>query len=170
VYWGEIERPDWIEVGSLDSQAVFQRHQWWRPVSALFLHADAGHVLSNGLNGILIFAAVTTTFRRWRGWLLVFLAGVLGNIASAAVHITEPYQSVGASTAVFGGVGLLVGRAIRIMMRVRGADRWRAMFVPFATGVTVLALYGVGGVHVDVVAHLMGFIAGLLIGVTVGAR
>ncbi len=99
----------------------------------------------------------------------MLLAGVIGNVASAAINYPGPYHSVGASTAVFAGVGLLAGRAIRRVARIRGAERWRAMFVPLGAGVSVLALYGAGGVHIDVVAHLTGFIAGLLIGFAVGA-
>lgn len=154
----------WIAAGTLDAQALFNQGEWWRPTTALFLHADAAHVISNALGGILIFTAVSGTFGRLRGWTSLVLAAVIGNIAVAAAHYPDPYRSVGASTAIFAGLGLLTGRAIRVGARARHPHRWRAIFVPFATGVTVLALHGAGGVQVDVGAHLAGFIAGLGLG------
>jgi rhomboid protease GluP len=164
IFWGEPTHPQWITVGELDPQAIFGRHEWWRPLTALFLHADAAHVLSNGLSGMFVFAAVTTAFGRARGWTLLAIAAIGGNIASAAVNHATDYHSIGASTAVFAAVGLLTGRAVRLLFHLPTAYRTRAMFVPFATGAVVLALYGVGGsAHIDVGAHLTGFVAGVMV-------
>jgi membrane associated rhomboid family serine protease len=162
--------PAWIDRGALDSQAVFERGQWWRVVTPLFLHANAAHVISNALSGLLVFSAVVSTLGRMRGWLLVALASALGNTAVAAVNFPGPYTSIGASTAIFAGVGLLAGRAIRIAWQSSHPHRWRAMFAPFAAGATVLALYGAGGQRVDVGAHLTGFVAGLVFGFIAGMR
>lgn len=164
VFWGETAHPDWVDAGALDSTAVFQRHEWWRPFTALFLHASGAHLASNALSGVFVFAAVMSTFGRVRGWLSLAVAAVAGNIAAVALNARAPYSSVGASTAVFAGVGLLTGRAARRMVALPRGYRWRAMFTPVAAGITVLALYGAGGVHVDVIAHLTGFISGLLVG------
>lgn len=163
-FWLETFHPGWVTHGELDSTAVFRHHEWWRPATALFLHADGGHVLSNGLNGILIFTAVVTTFGRLRGWLLVAAAAYVGNAASAAINLGSDYHSIGASTAVFAGVGLLSGRAMRLVARLPRNRRWRALFVPFATGITVLGLYGAGGVRIDVLAHATGFASGAVTG------
>lgn len=164
VYWGETAHPGWVDAGALDSTAMFQRHQWWRPFTALFLHANATHVASNALSGVFVFAAVMSTLGRARGWLALAIAAVAGNVAAVIVNVHTAYSSIGASTAVFAGVGILTGRAVRRMLTLPRGYRWRAMFTPLAAGVTVLALYGAGGVHVDVIAHLTGFIAGLLVG------
>ena len=162
--------PAWIDIGALRSQAVFAAGEWWRVFTALFLHADAAHVVSNALGGVLVFSAVVSTFGRVRGWLLVFLSGVIGNVVVAAINHPGAYSSVGASTAIFGAVGLLAGRSIRIAWRSDHPHRWRAMFGPFAAGVTVLALHGAGGQRVDVGAHLTGFMAGLGLGFATGPR
>ncbi|HUR56519.1 MAG TPA: rhomboid family intramembrane serine protease [Opitutaceae bacterium] len=158
----------WVDAGILDSAAVFDRGEWWRPATALFLHADAAHVISNALGGILLFTAVSSTFGRLRGWACLAVAAVLGNLAVAAAHTAEPYRSLGASTAIFAGLGMLTGRAIRVVAGTRHPHRWRAMFVPLAAGVTVLALHGAGGMRVDVGAHLAGFIAGVGLGFVAG--
>jgi membrane associated rhomboid family serine protease len=141
------------------------RGEWWRPFTALFLHGDASHLASNLLGGLLAFAAVASTFGRRRGWLLLALAAVAGNIAVALAHTGEAYRSLGASTAIFAAVGLLTGRAMGVVARHRRAHRWRAFFLPVATGLTVLGLQGAGDSgQVDVMAHVAGFIAGILFG------
>jgi rhomboid protease GluP len=168
IYWGEIAHPAWVRLGVLDSDAVFHHGEWWRVGTALFLHADAAHLISNGLSGIIVFSAVVATFGRWRGWLTLLVASLLGNVASAAINYSAPYRSLGASTAVFAAVGLLTGRAISLAAKSPArAHRWRAMFVPFAAGATVLALFGAGGVQIDVMAHLTGFLGGAFCGYVV---
>lgn len=162
--------PEWVDRGALDAQAVFNDHEWWRVVTALFLHADAAHVISNALSGLLVFSAVLSTLGRFRGWMLLLLSSILGNVAVAAVNFPAPYASVGASTAIFAGVGLLSGRSFRIAWASAHPHRWRAMFAPLAAGFTVLALHGAGGQRVDVGAHLTGFVAGVILGFIAGLR
>src|SRR5476651_2116482 len=58
VFRVQVGRPDWTEAGALDAAAIFDRGEWWRVGTALFLHADIGHVMSNALTGILVFTAV----------------------------------------------------------------------------------------------------------------
>ena len=171
VFWCQNEWPGTLEqAGVLDPRAVFGRGEWWRPVTALFLHANVGHLLSNLISGIFVLAAVITTLGRARGWLLVALAAVAGNLAAAALHAGERYQSLGASTAIFAGLGLLTGRALRVLGRTGRRHPWRAVFLPLAAGLTLLGLFGAGDARTDVGAHAAGFAAGLLLGATVRPR
>jgi rhomboid protease GluP len=151
--------PDLVDRGLLDANAVVARGEVWRAFTALFLHADVPHVVSNVLGGFLVFTAVISTLGRMRGWLSLAVAAIAGNLAAVALHYPAPYHSLGASTAVFAGVGLLTGAALRP----------RTFFVPLLAGCTVLALYGagVGGERIDVGAHATGFVAGLLTGLIV---
>lgn len=165
VFWGQCEWPNRLEVqGALDSQKVFGAGQWWRPFTALFLHAELAHLWSNLLPGVLVFAVVCATFGRLRGWLLLGLASVAANTAVARLSFPAEYRSLGASTAVFAGLGLLTGRAACLAWRSVHSRRWRAVFVPLGAGGTLLALHGVGGPRTDIAAHLAGFAMGLLIG------
>jgi membrane associated rhomboid family serine protease len=165
----------WEAAADLDARAVFDRGEGWRLGTALFLHADFGHLISNELSGIFVFAAVISTIGRGRGWLLLALASLSGNLAIAALCYPSPYRSLGASTAIFAGLGLLTGRAIRLVRAAapalserRWAGRWRAVFVPLAAGATLLGLFGAGGMEVDVGAHFTGFGAGLIWGFAAG--
>lgn len=168
-------RPQWVERGALDAAAIFGRGEWWRVGTALFLHGDGAHVISNALSGILLFTAVVKTLGRSRGWLLVAASAVLGNLAVAALAYPGPYHSLGASTAIFAGLGLLTGHMVRVLGRADHPHRGRAIFVALGSGVIVLALYGAGGsgtghAQVDLGAHLAGFFAGLVLGFLAARR
>jgi membrane associated rhomboid family serine protease len=171
VFCGQIEWPGVGEnAGALDAQGVFGRGEWWRLGTALFLHADLGHLASNILSGIFVFSAVLSTIGRRRGWLLLAVASIAGNFAVAALNYPGPYRSLGASTAIFAGLGLLTGRAVRVLRTRSGGHPWRAVLVPLAAGVALLGLFGAGGLHTDVVAHATGFGAGLVLGATIPAN
>lgn len=163
------EWPAWVERGALEARAVVEGGEWWRAATALFLHADAGHLTSNLISGVFAFAAVVTTMGIVRGWVAIWVAAIVGNLAVAWMNAGSDYRSVGASTAVFAALGVLVGRSVRVAMRAERARRWRAALLPLATGVAVLGLYGAGEQRVDVLAHVTGFVAGVVAG-AVGAR
>jgi membrane associated rhomboid family serine protease len=167
-FWAQGEWRAWTNLGMLDAEALFERGEAWRLLTALFLHADVGHLVSNVVSGIFVFAAVLTTTTRWRGWLFITLAAVAGNFAAAAANHSRVYQSLGASTAIFAALGLLTGGAIRSVLRGKQLSRWRSLFVPIAAGLTVLGLYGAGDQQVDVIAHVTGFGAGFMLGLIAG--
>lgn len=161
----QLSHPAWTDRGALDTAAIFDRGEIWRAATALFLHGDGEHLISNVAIGFLLFAAVLKTFGRGLGWLLVAGAALLGNLAVAATNYPGPYRSLGASTAIFAGLGLLTGRALRIVSGSAHPHRGRELLVALGTGCTVFALYGVGGgVRVDIGAHLGGLLAGLVLG------
>jgi len=160
--------PGWTDAGALNATAIFDRGEWWRALTALFLHADGAHLISNLIAGLFVFAGVVSSFGRARGWLLLALGAVAGNLAVAAAHYPGPYRSLGASTAVFAALGLLTGRAVRIASSANHPHRWRLFFVPAASGLIVLALFGAGAPPVDVLAHATGFVSGLVLGFLAG--
>ena len=131
VFCGQIEWPGVGEnAGALDAQGVFGRGEWWRLGTALFLHADLGHLASNVLSGIFVFSAVLSTIGWRRGWLLLAVASIAGNFAIAALNYPGPYRSLGASTAIFAGLGLLTGRAIRAVRRAGHPPAFTQHFKP----------------------------------------
>ncbi len=154
----------WTERGVMDARAIWEGGEWWRVVTALFLHGDAGHLTSNLVGGVFAFAAVVTTMGIARGWAAIGTAAVAGNLVVVWAHAGSDYRSLGASTAVFAALGVLVGRAVRMAMRGERRRRWRAALLPLATGVAVLGLYGAGEQRVDVLAHVAGFGAGVVAG------
>jgi rhomboid protease GluP len=165
--------------GEVDAQAIFHRHEYWRPFTALFLHADFGHLISNLGAGFFVFATVSGLVGRIRGWTLLFATSYLANLTVAAANRGNDYRSLGASTAIFAGLGLLTGRAVRLasspsaLVRLRqacagqGTTRStlsKSVLLPLAAGVVLLALYGSGDAQTDVLAHVCGFCWGLAAG------
>ncbi|MGE9294557.1 MAG: rhomboid family intramembrane serine protease, partial [Puniceicoccales bacterium] len=98
------------------------------------------------------------------GWLLTVLSGVLGNAFCAWLYRAEAYRSLGASTAIFGALGLLVGHAMAVGFSPAGWKRLRSRLVPLAAGLTVLVMTGTAGENTDILAHVAGFGAGTVLG------
>jgi len=158
-------RADIVTSGQADAVAIVDGEQWWRAVTALTLHADVVHLVSNLISGMGFAFFVCRFFGAAAGWLLVLLSGVAGNVLNAVVYYPEPHYSIGASTAVFGALGLLTGvglwAAVSAPDRRLSLPRW---LVPLFGGLTLLGLFGVGEGDVDVAAHISGFLCGVILG------
>ena len=145
--------------GSAESARI-RAGETWRAVTALTLHADFGHVLGNALAGALFLSAVFHLFGFGFGGALVLIAGALGNLANAFVQ-APAHATIGASTAVFGALGLLVGHALA---RPGAALHRRPAWMPIGAGLALLAMLGSEGARVDLWAHGLGLAAGVVLG------
>jgi rhomboid protease GluP len=134
---------------------------WWRVVTALCLHRDIVHVVGNTVIGGFFLIALTQRVGPGVAILAALASGALGNLANA-VYYGARHDSIGASTAVFGIVGLLSG--LEAWRRHRLALPWRGPWVPIGSGVALLAMLGAGGGRTDFGAHLFGMLAGLALG------
>jgi rhomboid protease GluP len=153
----------WFERGSADAQKILNG-ELWRTVTALTLHADVAHALSNAFALALFLGAVSSVLGVGLGCALILLAGAGGNLANAFLH-GPPHISVGASTSVFGAVGVLGGLGV-VMRRTRVLSRRRA-WLPIAAALALLGMLGTGGGRVDVWAHLFGLLVGGILGVLI---
>jgi membrane associated rhomboid family serine protease len=150
----------WSEVGAMRSERVMAG-QWWRTVTALTLHADTSHLFSNLAFGSLFGLLVGRVLGGGVGWLTIVVAGGLGNFANAVIR-GGGHVSIGASTAVFAMLGILVAHALRprATRPPSPLQRWS----PLIAGVLMFAFIGLEGERTDVLAHSTGFVAGLLLG------
>ena len=149
-----------LEIGRSQAVLVLEG-QWWRLVTALTLHADLPHVLGNTLFGGFFLAAVAGRLGIGLAALGFIVTGTLGNFANA-IYYGSGHSSIGASTGVFGLVGVLAGLAA--WRRHRTASPGRGAWVAFAAGLGIVAMLGSGGPGVDFSAHLFGLAAGGLTG------
>lgn len=154
----------WFERGSADAERILHGEPW-RALTALSLHADLGHVLGNAIAGTIFIGAACGALGVGLGGALVLAAGGLGNLANALFHGSQ-HTSVGASTAIFGAVGILAALGVARHRR-RGISGRRAL-APIAAGLGLLAMLGTGG-RADLWGHLFGLVAGAALGLT-GAR
>jgi membrane associated rhomboid family serine protease len=151
---------DWYEIGH--AQATLIRNgEWWRTITALGLHADVQHLLSNIVAGGILGLLVAQLIGGGLAWLAILLCGAVGNTIVAYLAPSD-HASIGASTSVFAALGLLAALAWgHQTIPWRGLRRWR----PIGAAVMLLALLGVSGEHTDVGAHFAGLGAGLVGGV-----
>jgi membrane associated rhomboid family serine protease len=154
----------WFARGSADAERILLG-ETWRVVTALTLHADLGHVAANAAIGALFLTAVCGALGPGLGCILVLVAGAGGNLANAFFY-GSLHDAVGASTAVFGAVGLLGGLGVGRRRR-RGA-RGRRAWVSVAAALGLLAMLGTAGERVDIWAHLLGLAVGASLGVPLG--
>jgi membrane associated rhomboid family serine protease len=156
---------DWLVAGELEAGPALHG-QPWRLVTALTLHADAGHLAGNLAFGGFFGYFTSRHFGFGAAWLAILAGGLLGNLLNSAIQ-PEFHRSIGASTAVFAALGLLTAYAWR---RGLSQTSWRARIAPIAAGVALLAFTGTGGENTDVLAHLMGFAAGFGLGALLARR
>lgn len=158
--------PVWSELGVLSAEKVLAQGQWWRVVTALTLHGDVPHVLANVWVGLLFGGLLIPAFGQGVTWLAVLAAGAAGNALTALAYWPLDHRSLGASTAVFGALGLLVGDALWRLLRRRAGRSWWKWMLPLGAGLSLLAFLGAGEgkASVDVMAHLWGFAAGVPLG------
>jgi len=187
---GGADAGGWFRTGSGVAERIMHG-EWWRVVTALTLHSDWMHAIGNGLASIIFVGAVG----RWLGgnWALfaTLLSGVLGNAITALVY-RHSHDVVGASTATFGALGILVGLQVAWRIRARAAGRVGRSFLALAVGMGLLAMLGTqdsfemlaqalggggSGSHsrlvaptvfvaskVDLLAHAAGFVSGIAVG------
>lgn len=149
---------NWTGIGNAHGSLILNG-QWWRLVTALTLHADWLHLLSNLAIGGVFVVYLCRDLGSGLAWSLILASGIFGNLANAYVQLPS-HSSVGASTAVFGAVGILGALGV---MRYRHHLR-RRWPIPIAAALSLLALLGTEGERTDLGAHLFGFMFGIVFG------
>jgi rhomboid protease GluP len=135
-----------------------RRGEWWRPATAMFLHANLLHLAMNGLALWLFGPAVERSLGRWRYLVIFLVAGSLGNLVSAMV--TRFDVSVGASGGVFGVIGAFAVAAYRLKSAPYASVRRRLLWLMAAMVAIDLIISGLEP-QVDNLAHAGGFMIGL---------
>jgi len=156
----------WFRYGSAVAWEIVHKHELWRVVTALTLHADVMHVAGNAV-ATLVFV---TALGRWLGagiaLLATLLAGAAGNLVTAYFYSTS-HNSVGASTSTFGALGVLGGLQFVRRFRDTSVGRFRRALLGIAAALGLLAMLGMGE-RSDVVAHATGLGFGILAGIGLG--
>jgi membrane associated rhomboid family serine protease len=164
------EHPSFVAWAASSSTALIGHGEWWRPFTALFLHADPGHLLGNLLSGLFFGTLLARSIGPLRAWALILLCGTIGNALTSALTYPESFVSIGASTAVFGALGILSGMGVSAMLRVRIRLPWAKITAPLVAGIILLGWMGGGshGGNTDVLGHIFGFTSGLTAGLLIG--
>lgn len=160
----QIQYPE-VEIKYLSSTlGIVIEGEWYRAFTALFLHADMPHLLGNAAFGSVFGIFVANSFGPLRGWGLIILSGFIGNLLNVFIRFPESYFGLGASTAVFGALGLLVGSGLDVAWRERSFRKGLRSFTPLLAGFMIFGINGIGGPGIDTLAHLTGMVSGIFLG------
>lgn len=135
--------------------------EWWRLISAMFLHSGLLHVAFNMWALWDAGRVAERLFGRWGYLALYTLAGVLGGIAS--INWQQDFVGIGASGAVFGVYGGLLAALLLRPDLLPGT-----VAKQLQASATIFIIYSLfnGFTHtgIDNAAHLGGLVAGALVG------
>lgn len=140
----------------------------WRLLAAGFLHANFVHLALNMYSLWIVGRVIEQFYSGRKLWTLYILTAVLANVFSFVVEVVQAAAtassvplttlSVGASGALFGLLGLIVGN---LLIKRRGVmqlplDRNQILFI---VAYQVIFSFVVPGI--DILAHIGGLVAGV---------
>jgi rhomboid protease GluP len=134
--------------------------QWWRLFTAVWLHADAGHLATNAVFGFVLLGLAMGHYGTGLALLSAYCAGVVGNLGTGFLS-AQSIPSLGASGMVMGSLGLIAVQSFAFWQQE--GYRWKHALSAVAGGAMLFVLLGLAP-DSDVLAHLGGFMAGLLFG------
>jgi rhomboid protease GluP len=157
VYGNSTNPSSLRKFGAIDSYLIWSG-EYWRLVSAIFLHVGASHLAINSIS-LVIMGGLTERLYGHRNFISIFLVtGVMGSTVSY-INIENGVVAAGASGAIFGCLGSLVS-FFYIRKKAFGKSGKQTL-----NGLIILALvnlaFGFVFPAVDNWAHIGGFIAGL---------
>lgn len=160
IYWTEVTQgPALREQGMMSNTAV-HAGEWWRVVTAVSLHGDGQHLVSNLVSGTLLLGLAMARLGGGTALLLGWITGLCGNLAGYWIY-PATHRSLGASGLVLGCIGLLCVHSISEFLR---NHRFRRFFVSsFGGGIMLFILTGLDPAS-DIVAHAGGFVSGCGLG------
>ena len=151
-----------IRMGGVWPEAIHERGEYWRFLTAAFMHAGFGHLLSN----MMLLVCAGPILERALGplkYLILYLgAGIGGNALSCMRRLISGHSdvvAVGASGAIFGIIGALLWIVIKNKGRYKTLNSGGLAFM-----IAVNLIYGFTTSGIDNGAHLGGLAVGFLLG------
>ncbi|HEX4993297.1 MAG TPA: rhomboid family intramembrane serine protease [Rubrobacteraceae bacterium] len=147
-----------VDKGALIPALVAQG-EWWRLLSSMFLHSGAVHLGLNMLSLYFLGSFIEVAFGRGRFLALYLLSGLSGGLAYLYFGGFN-VPAVGASGAIFGLLGGVLGYALR-----RGTFSWQNPLIRQLLILLALNLYiGFSVPNISNTAHLGGLAGGFAFG------
>jgi rhomboid protease GluP len=146
--------------------SLIEQGQYWRLITATFLHANLVHIFFNGYALFALGPESERIYGTRRFLALYFLAGLGGSVAS---YLFSPAPSVGASGAIFGLIGGL-GIFFYLSRKALG-DFARTQLQSMAAIAMINLIIGFASPGViDNWGHLGGLVAGVAAGAALAPR
>jgi rhomboid protease GluP len=154
ILWG-LGGETQYRLGSSFPYSIFVLHEWWRLVTAMFLHGGLIHIGFNMMALMQFGPALEELYGSARYFFLYVITGAFGFLVSAAMG----NHSLGASGALLGLVGLMLAVSTR-----RGGAYMRELRSRLISSVVILFALGFMGMGMDNYAHGAGLAAGFGLG------
>lgn len=154
ILWGLAGEPQY-RLGASFGPAIFYEHEWWRLITAMFLHGGLIHIGFNMMALMQLGPPLEELYGSARYFFLYVVTGAFGFLASAATD----HFSIGASGALLGLVGLMLAITSK-----RGGTYMRELRSRLISSVAILFVLGFMGMGIDNWAHGGGLAAGFLLG------
>ncbi len=149
-----------LDLGAMSPVQIALAGEWWRFVTAMFLHAGLWHVAVNCYSLFLLGNLIETSMGRIRFIAIYFVSGFLGSVAS--YWFSEPtIVGVGASGAVFGLLGAFVAYNWRRRELAMAAQNLRWVWTILVLNLVFAFIVP----NIDHFAHMGGFVGGIAGGV-----
>ena len=158
----KITNIQWIYKGKANAYDIVSGN-FWEALTSLTLHSSIAHILGNIMFGIIFFWILSKLISQPLMWFFVILSGFCGNLINAFLY-QHHHWSIGASTSVFGSLGIIGSLMFYKKFRAKKVRFW----IPFGATFALLAFLGTSGKKTDVFAHLFGFLSGLFFGTILG--
>lgn len=153
---------EWFQAGGVNSSLILNEGQYFRLITALTLHSDIVHLLSNCFLGAFLLHFYFRIVGNGIGLAALLAAAASANLLNVIGH-GPGHLSVGFSTAVFSVIGILSAINFR-HYKFRNPAR---LLLPLMAGAALLAMLGSSGERTDLGAHFYGLITGLITGLLV---
>ncbi len=154
----DIDTEVLVHMGALYGPITVPFGEWWRLLSAIFLHGGIMHLFMNMFSLYLIGRGVERYFNTVSYVSIYLFSGLLGGLASLYMHPAS--VGVGASGAIFGIFGALAGFFIAYKEKIQAHTK--AFMKEFSIIIGVNLMIGLSIPSVDVSAHVGGLIIGIL--------
>ncbi len=144
------------------SELILAGKEYYRLVTAMFLHADLEHLFSNMLILFFVGANVEYDIGHIPYILLYFLSGITGNLVSTYFDYRtgEFIPAIGASGAVFGIIGAV---AVIVFFGRHNLRKGSNLMMRLALMIALSVYSGFTADNIDNAAHIGGLIGGAVI-------
>jgi len=149
--------------GAKYGAAIYGDLQWWRLITAGFLHGGLLHI---GMNSWVLWSLgpqIDEVFGAYRYIAIYFVATVLGFAGS--LFWTPAVLSIGASAGISGLVGAMVGLGTKEKHSIIGQERGR-----YVQWMVLILVQGFIIPGIDNAAHIGGFVGGFMVAYLAGSR
>ena len=147
-----------VDMGALFGPLTVLKGEWWRLVTAMFLHGGMTHLLMNMFSLYIVGRGVEMYFDTKSYLSIYFFAGIIGGLVSLYMHPVS--VGVGASGAIFGVFGALAG--FFLAHRDRIASQSKVFMKDFGIIIAINLVIGLSIPSIDVSAHIGGLVVGFI--------